>query len=210
MLDLDLTKVEGIDLTKGDLLDLSKGGLETHKLRVGAGWNCVEREMGSFMGFLFGKTQMLDVDLDLIAVLEDKNGRELERVYFNHKTDRHNAIRLDKDDRQGEAVRINIDYRCTNTCKDTENMTVILSNLPDNVQHVRFAVAIYDENTFRDVPQAYCKLVDETEGRVLCSFKMSEDGGRNKSIRMLTLHRAGTSWTLEAIGEYTPNRWNNV
>ncbi len=53
------------------------------------------------------------------------------------------------------------------------------------------------------IDNAYCKLVDETGRRVLCSVKMSEHGGDRTAVMMAVLKRYQGQWMFEAAEEYS-------
>ena len=203
---LDLSKDIVLDLSKGDYINLSKHALEGNELRAGCGWNC--KEVHEIRGFLFKRdvVSYKDVDLDLIAVLCDANDQFIDRVYFHH---RHGpGLMLDQDDRSGSVGPIDIDRVCTTPVLDNENIYINLREVPAYVSTIKLAVAIYDRNTFEDVVDAYCKLVDVKNNRVLCSFRMSEEGYENTCVHLCNLKRQGTDWIFEAVGKYSRKRFN--
>ena len=203
---LDLKKGISLDLSKGDYVNLSKNRLDSLQLRAGCGWN--SKEIHTPKGFFFKRDVVTykDVDLDLIAVLKDRGGRTVDRIYFHH---RHApGLMLDQDDRQGTVGKIDIQAICSSPVKDNENIYINLDRIPPQIDMIKIAVAIYDRNTFEDVTDAYCKLVDETNGRVLCSVKMSEEGMNNTCVHLANIRRKGPDWIFEAVGTYSRERFN--
>lgn len=198
---LDLSKGSGLtlDLQKGNFVNLSKNSLDKVKLRAGAGWNCKQVKTSGFFGF-GGTTSFLDIDLDLAVGMRDEYGELLYKVYFGNKT--APGVHLDKDDLTGTQGYIDIDQMCTSTKKDNENTTIDLSKVPKDVAQIEIGVCIYNNFVFSDIDNAYCKLVDETNNRVLCSVKMQNDGGRNKTVHMATLKRTTEGWVFESVKQY--------
>lgn len=203
---LDLSKGISLDLSKGDFVNLTKNHIDSLDLRAGCGWNSTEIHQQRGLIFKRDYVSYKDVDLDLIAVLEDEKGQLLDRIFFHH---RHGpGLILDQDDRSGSVGKIDINYVTQSPVKDNENIYINLRRVPREVKVIKLAVAIYDRNTFRDVTDAYCKLVDETNGRVLCSFRMSENGGENTCVHLANLKRMGNDWIFEAVGKYSRQRFN--
>lgn len=205
---LDLNKGITLDLEKGDFVNLSKNRLDHAVLRAGCGWNCRMVEKKG----LFGLTRrvMEDVDLDLTCSLEDAYGHVIDRVYFNHRA--VPGLQLDQDDRSGSSGWKDVDKECRSLSKDNENIMIRLDQVPANVAQIRIGVVIYNQgrqtkglpnHTFDMIDNAYCKLVDETGKRVLCSVKMSENGGDRTAVMMAILKRYQGQWVFEAAEEYS-------
>lgn len=204
---LDLNKRISLDLEKGDFVNLSKNRLDNAVLRAGCGWNCRMVEKRG----LFGKKRVMeDVDLDLICVLEDDRGNVIDRVFFNNRA--VPGLQLDQDDRSGSAAWKDVDQECRSLNKDNENILIRLNQIPAQVAQIRIGVVIYNQarrqkglpnHTFDMIDNAYCKLVDETGHRVLCSVKMSEHGGDRTAVMMAVLKRYQGQWMFEAAEEYS-------
>lgn len=170
---LDLSKGVSLNLNKGDLLNLTKTGVSLSKLRLAAGWDMA-----------FGR----NVDLDLAAYLQDDTGRVVSEIYFGNK--RGHNIYLDGDNLTGEGDG------------DDENIYMDLNNLLPSVTKVTFAVVIYSNHSFQDVKNAYVRLVDETQGREILKYNLSEDGGSAKAVRFGEVTKANNEWSFKAIGTY--------
>lgn len=199
---LDLSKGSTtLDLSKGTFINLSKNSLDNVKLRAGAGWN-VKREKRR--GLFFTQEVIRDIDLDLAVVLRDDNGSVIDKAYFGHKN--ASGVHLDKDDLTGSQGYLDIDKMCNSTAKDNENTTIELSKVDSRVSQIEIGVCIYNNFVFEDIDNAYCKLVDTTNNKVLCSVKMQNDGGRNKTVHMATLKRTPQGWVFESVKEYLPGR----
>lgn len=195
---LDLTKGTTLDLSKGSFINLSKNNLDGVKLRAGAGWNTKLVKSGFFgVG-----TRELNVDLDLCAICYDKYGNLVTSVYFGHKN--AEGIQLDTDDLTGSSGRIDINRMCNSTAKDNENMTINLSKVSSKIEQIDIQVCIYNDYTYEDIDNAYCKLVDTTNNKVLCSVKLQNTGGRNRTVKMASLKKTAEGWVFESLKEFEP------
>jgi tellurium resistance protein TerD len=170
-----------LNLEKGQLLDLTKYSTTLSKIRAAAGWD-VNDSGGS------------DYDLDLCAYLVNKNGEIFHTVYYGDKS--HKGIYLDGDNLTGEGEG------------DDENIHVTLDKLPDKTQKVIFAVVIYQAKSrgqkFKNVKNAYVRLIDENNGEdEICRYMLTEDGENNTAVTFAELDKSSGNWTFKAIGEYS-------
>lgn len=174
-----------LNLKKNDILNLSKASPNLHKIRVAAGWD-VNCSYGS------------DYDLDLCAFLLDRNGKPVKTtqnmVFYGKKN--ATGIFLDGDNLTGEGDG------------DDENIYVTLNELHPNVERIVFNVVIYQAKSrsqyFGKVKNAYVRIVDESNnGREMCRYSLSNDGGRNTAVVFAELYKENGSWNFRAIGEYT-------
>lgn len=203
---LDLNKGITLDLKKGDFVNLSNNSLDSSVLRAGCGWNCRKVEK---RGLFRSKMVSEDVDLDLVAVLEDANGTILNRVFFNRL--QVPGLALDQDDRSGSDGYTDINAAVRSLSKDNENITIRLNMIAPQVQIIKIGVVIYNvgrvkqglrPHTFEMIDSAYCKLVDETGKKVLCSVRMGENGGDHTAVVMAVLKRYQGQWVFEAAEDY--------
>lgn len=204
---LDLNKGIQLDLNKGDFVNLSKHSLDRMSLRAGCGWN--NRQFVK-KGLFFSRTVTEDVDLDLVAVLENADGQVIDRVFFNRL--HVPGLTLDQDDRSGsEGVR-DIERSLRSLDKDNENISIRLNQIAPNVAMIKIGVVIYNiarqkqgqsKHTFNMIDSAYCKLVNETTGQVLCSVRMGDNGGDHTAVVMAILKRYNGQWVFEAAEDYT-------
>ena len=59
---------------------------------------------------------------------------------------------------------------------------------------------VYDTGqTFQEVQNAFCRIVDETNGDELARYTLAGGGAYTAQI-MAKVHRTGTNWTMTAIG----------
>lgn len=178
---VDTGSSEGLlNLTKGGILDLNKYSTSLSKVRAAAGWQ-VNRSVGS------------DYDLDLCAYLMTK-GRVSRVVYYGKKDGP--GLFLDGDNLTGSTGQ-----------NDDENIYVTLSGIPSDVDKIVFAVVIYEAASrgqkFKNVKNAYMRLVDEANGKEICRYVLTDDGGDNTAATLASLSRTGSGWQFEAIGKYS-------
>lgn len=184
---IDLTKkTDGLlNLKKNDILDLTKSVPTLNKIRVAAGWDVNNS--------LFGGT----FDLDLCAILLDKNGRPVDGmnpcVYYGKK--KSTGIFLDGDNLTGEGDG------------DDENIYVTLNDIPAAVDRIIFNVVIYDgiakRQKFSKVKNAYVRIVDtEKNDSEICRYNLTEDGGDNTAVVFAELNKNNNNWEFMAIGDY--------
>ena len=171
-----------LNLNKGDILDLTKYSDSLTKVRAAAGWKV--NAMGR------------DYDLDLCAYMLI-NGEVDSTVYYRDRN--HRGIFLDGDNLTGSTGN-----------NDDENIHVNLQELHPAVDEIVFAVVIYSaaerHQKFSNVKNAYMRLVDESNGKEICRYNLSEDGGDNTAVKLASLKKnANGNWSFHAIGEYSKN-----
>lgn len=169
-----------LNLQKNDILDLTKRNPSLNNVIVGAGWDVSRRGA--------------DIDLDLVALLLDENGKLIKRkglVYFGSK--KSQGIYLTGDNLTGEGDG------------DDERIIVTLSNLPQECTKVIFSVVIYGakrrRQNFGMVQNSYVRLLDaDNREKEICRFNLKENGGDNTGILFAELYREGSDWNFKALG----------
>ncbi|RBM23344.1 TerD family protein [Streptomyces sp. PT12] len=172
-----------LNLSKGQAINLQKsdGGTLT-AVRMGLGWQAAPRRG------LFG-TRTREVDLDASAVVfADK--QPVDVVFFQHLTSDDGSVRHTGDNRVGGAGQGG----------DDEAILVDLQRLPVHVDQIVFTVNSFTGQTFAEVQQAFCRLVDETNGQELARYTLTGGGSYTAQI-MAKVHRQGGGWQMTAIGE---------
>lgn len=170
-----------LNLQKNDILDLTKTNPSLNNVIVGAGWDV--------------STRGADFDLDLAALLLDKNGRLLKKkglVYFGSK--KSQGIYLTGDNLTGEGDG------------DDERIIVTLSNIPEECEKVLFTVVIYSakmrRQNFGMIRNSYVRLLDaDNREKEICRFNLMENGGDNTGIIFAELYRDGREWNFKAVGQ---------
>ncbi|MEN8655842.1 TerD family protein [Streptomyces sp. 21So2-11] len=176
-----------VNMSKGQQISLTKsGGGELTVVRMGLGWKSVPRK-----GFLARMTAK-EIDLDASAVLfADKQAADV--VFFQHLTSDDGSVRHTGDNRVGGAGG------------DDESIVVDLQRVPVHVDQIVFTVNSFTGQTFEEVENAFCRLVDETNGQELARYTLT-GGGRHTAQIMAKVVRAGAGWQMAAIGEPAQGR----
>ncbi|MFJ3726463.1 TerD family protein [Streptomyces sp. NPDC090045] len=174
----------GINLNKGQQISLEKaGGGTLSVVRMGLGWQSAPRK-----GFLARMTAR-EIDLDASAVLFA--GQDpVDVVFFQQLVSKDGSVRHTGDNRVGGAGQGG----------DDESILVDLSRVPVHVDQIVFTVNSFTGQTFTDVQNAFCRLIDETNGQELARYTLS-GGGTYTAQVMAKVHRSGQGWNMSAIGE---------
>jgi tellurium resistance protein TerZ len=171
-----------VNLTKGQRISLTKsdGGTLT-AVRMGLGWQAAPRRG------LFG-SRSREIDLDASAVLFAA-GQPVDVVYFGHLISDDGSVRHTGDNLVGGAGHGD----------DDEAILVDLRRVPPRVDQIVFTVNSFTGQTFQEVRNAFCRLVDETTGRELARYTLT-GGGHYTAQIMAKVHQADSGWAMTAIG----------
>ncbi|MFF2020328.1 TerD family protein [Streptomyces sp. NPDC058171] len=196
-----------VNMTKGQAINLQKndGGTLT-AVRMGLGWQAAPRRG------LFG-SRTREIDLDASAVLfADKSPVDV--VFFRHLVSDDGSVRHTGDNVVGGVGQGG----------DDEAIVVDLQRLPVHIDQIVFTVNSFTGQTFAEVQNAFCRLVDETNGQELARYSLdgSEAGGiskdrapagpvgdawkRSTAQIMAKVHRAGAGWQMTAVGQAANGR----
>ncbi|MFB7917482.1 TerD family protein [Streptomyces sp. NPDC056061] len=172
-----------VDLSKGQRISLAKsGGGELTVVRMGLGWKAAPRK-----GFLARLTAR-EIDLDASAILF-AGGQAQDVVFFQHLTSNDGAVRHTGDNLVGGAGQGG----------DDESIVVDLQRVPAHIDQIVFTVNSFTGQTFEEVENAFCRLVDETTGQELARYTLT-GGGRHTAQIMAKVTRSGAGWQMTAIG----------
>jgi tellurium resistance protein TerZ len=169
-----------VNMTKGQRISLEKPGGQLTLVRMGLGWDAVKKKG------LFGSRER-EIDLDASCVLY-ADGRLADVVYFGKLTSDDGAVRHTGDNLTGAGDG------------DDESVIVDLNRVPVHVSSLVFTVSSFNGQTFNEVANAFCRLVDETNGAELARFELS-GGGQHTGMVMAKVYRHGPAWKMAAIGE---------
>ncbi|MEU5051830.1 TerD family protein [Streptomyces sp. NPDC021096] len=171
---VNLSKGQGISLQKAD------GGTLT-AVRMGLGWQAAPRRG------LFG-TRTKEIDLDASAVLfADK--QPVDVAFFQQLVSKDGSVRHTGDNLVGGAGQGG----------DDESILVDLQRVPVHVNQIVFTVNSFTGQTFAEVRNAFCRLVDEGTGQELARYTL-DGGGPYTAQIMAKVHRVGNGWQMTAIG----------
>jgi tellurium resistance protein TerZ len=170
-----------VSLTKGQSVSLVKngGGVLTH-VRMGLGWDAVKKK-----GFFGMKEQ--EIDLDASAVLYDAQGNVVDQVWWKQLRSADGSVVHTGDNRTGAGDG------------DDESIVVYLDRLPTHVNQIIFLVNSFTGQNFSQIENAFCRLVDETNGAELARFDLTGSGTHTAQV-MSKVARNGGGWTMAAIG----------
>lgn len=181
----------GINLSKGQKISLEKesgGGLT--KVTMGLGWDA--RQAKGFMSKLFGGGGG-DIDLDASAVLFNEQKQMTDTVWFGQLRSKDGAVVHTGDNMTGEGEG------------DDEQIIVDLSALPANVTDLVFVVSSFRGDTFDQIENAFCRIVDTPKNSEIARFQLS-GGGSHTALVMARLSKGSGGWDMTAIGEPTSGR----
>jgi tellurium resistance protein TerZ len=176
-----------VNLSKGQSVSLTKssGGSLT-RVRMGLGWDAVKKRG------LFG-SRSLSIDLDASCLLFDASGRLVDQVWFNQLRSNDGAVQHTGDNRTGAGEG------------DDESIIVELGQLPAAVQTLVFVVNSFTGQNFSQIENAFCRLVDETNGNEVARYELTGSGTHNAQI-MSKVTRDGAGWSMTAIGAIANGR----
>jgi len=182
-----------LDLEKGLSLDLAKDDVGLKSVDIGVNW---AKMQSKFLGFSMGKKS---VDLDLSALLFDKNGLHINTVYFGHLKSqgiRHSGDDLVGDDKNDEL--------------DNEIISIELNALNPLVCSIAIVLVSFRGEPFENVPYAEIKIYDKSTGKrepFLKTNVKAEDKFKGKvSLIFGLLSKKDTLWSYTNISEPTDKR----
>ncbi|WP_427915717.1 TerD family protein [Rhodococcus sp. KRD162] len=184
--EVSLTKSKPVSLTKGQKVTLRKdGGVALTVIRMGLGWDPVTTpKRGGLFG---GGGRATNIDLDASAImLADRSVNDV--VYYGQLKAKDGSILHQGDNLTGEGEG------------DDEVIVVDLTRVPQHVTGIIFTVTSYRGQTFEQVDNAFCRLVDNTTNTELARFTL-QGGMPFTGLVMAKVYRQGSEWKLQAIGD---------
>ncbi|MFT4127631.1 MAG: TerD family protein [Gordonia sp. (in: high G+C Gram-positive bacteria)] len=179
--EVSLTKSRPVSLAKGQKVTLRKdGGVKLTRIRMGLGWDQVKRSGG-----FFGRQREIDLDA---SVLMFSRGQLAGVVYYGQLRSDDNSILHSGDNLTGAGEG------------DDEVISVDLPAVHPAIDNLVFTVTSYQGQTFQEIANAFCRLVDDTTGAELARYTLA-GGMPYTAVTMAVIHREGGEWKLRAIGE---------
>ncbi|MGL5334633.1 MAG: TerD family protein [Enterovibrio sp.] len=175
MASISLEKRQSVSLTKQSESPLTQ-------LQFGLGWDPAKKT--GFLGKLFGGND--SIDLDASVVLLDAAGKKLDMVWFRQLKSQCGSIKHSGDNMTGEGDG------------DDESIYIDITRLPAEVEHLAFTVNSFRGQTFNDVENAFCRVVDQN-GKELAKYTLTEQG-KHTGILISALQRKGGEWEFTAHG----------
>lgn len=172
-----------INLKKGQKIDLTKTNPGLEKILIGLGWDTNKYDGQS------------SFDLDASVFLLDENGKcssEQNFIFYGNTKNTNNSVVHSGDNRTGDGDG------------DDEVIEVNLSQIPQDVKEVVFAITIYDAETrdqnFGQVNNSFVRVVDDKNGEELIRYDLGEDFSIETALVVSKLYRHGSEWKFAAIG----------
>lgn len=174
-----------VSLSKNQSVSLTKQSPSLSRVQFGLGWDAAKKKKGLFASLLGGGGNDA-IDLDASCVLIDQSGTPLDVVWFRQLESNCGSVVHSGDNLTGEGDG------------DDEVITVDLNRLPASVEYLAFTVNSFRGQTFNDVENAFCRVVDQS-GKELARFELSEQG-THTGIIISSLRRNGGQWDFTAHG----------
>ncbi|WP_277501681.1 TerD family protein, partial [Nocardioides sp. ChNu-99] len=178
--EVSLRKGAPVSLQKGQRVRLTKdGGQALTVVRMGLGWDPIRK------GGIFGSREV-DIDLDASVVLF-AGQQPVDLAFYNNLVTRDGSVQHQGDNRTGDGSG------------DDETILVDLTRVPVHVDNLVFIVTSYSGQTFEQVQNAFCRLVDQADGE-LARFTLA-GGMPFTAMAMARVFREGGGWKMQAIGD---------
>ncbi|MBW7983096.1 TerD family protein [Enterobacillus tribolii] len=174
-----------VSLSKNQSVSLAKQSPSISRVQFGLGWDAAKKKKG-FLSGLFGGGGNDSIDLDASCVLLDQSGEPLDVVWFRQLESRCGSVVHTGDNLTGEGDG------------DDEVIMVDLQRLPANVEYLAFTVNSFRGQTFNDVENAFCRVLDQS-GKEMARYELSEQGAHT-GIIISSLRRNGGQWDFTAHG----------
>ena len=179
-----------VSLSKGQKIDLTKQAPGLSRVRMGLGWDPIKKT-GMF-GKLFGGSAEA-IDLDASCLLYDDAKQLVDTVWFRQLKSTDGSVSHSGDNLSGEGGG------------DDETISVDLQRLPTRVTALVFVVNSFRGQTFNEVENAACRLLDESSGAEIARFDLREKGAHT-GVVMAVLSRSGGTWSMRAVGKPASGR----
>ena len=180
-----------ISLAKGQKISLAKeaGSTSLSKVVMGVGWDMAQTKRGGFLGGLFGgKSGSESIDLDASCIMFDDQKQVVDVVYFGQLSSKDGSIRHTGDNLTGEGDG------------DDEQIIVELSRIPGAVKTLVFTVSSFRGQTFDQVANAFCRIVNGANNQEIAKYTLTSQGSHTAQI-MAKLYQHNGEWKMAALGE---------
>jgi tellurium resistance protein TerZ len=185
-----------VSLSKGQQVGLAKAdGRSLTLVRMGLGWQAAPPR-----GFLYRLTALAagPIDLDASAVVFS-DGEAADVVFFEHPVSDDGSVRHFRDNLVfGAGAGVGVGG-------DEESILVDLQRVPPHIDQIVFIVTSFTGQTFAQVRDVFCRLLDENTGEELARYTVA-GGGKYTAQVMAKVHRFGAGWQMAAIGELADGR----
>lgn len=172
-----------VSLSKNQSVSLRKHSSTLCQLHFGLGWDPIKKK-GLFSSLFGGGNQA--IDLDAGCVLMDNAGNTIDTIWFRKLQSSCGSVIHGGDNLTGEGDG------------DDEIINVNFSKLPSNVEYLAFTVNSFRGQSFNDVENAFCRVVEQT-GKELARYELTEQGSHT-GIVISSLRRSQGNWDFTAHG----------
>lgn len=182
-----------VNLVKGQKISLEKeGGAALSQVVMGLGWDAGGGGKKGLFGFGGGQ----QIDLDASCVLFDETGAAVDTVWFRQLRSKDGSVTHTGDNLTGEGEG------------DDEQIIVDLAQVPGSVKSLVFVVNSFTGQNFSQVENAFCRLLDRSNGKEIARYDLSCQGNHTGQV-MAKIYRHNNEWKMHAIGENASGRTFN-
>lgn len=173
-----------VSLSKGGNVSLDKeSGGTIKKVMVGLGWEERATDGAAF-------------DLDAVAFLVGASGKvrgDQDFIFYNQLKSADGSIEHMGDERTGAAEG------------DDEKIMMSLADVPADIERIVVAVTIHEaesrKQNFGMVSNAFVRVVNETDGKELARYDLSEDMSTETAMVFAEVYRRNGEWKFKAVGQ---------
>lgn len=180
-----------VNLSKGQRINLSKEVEGLSKIMVGLGWDAA-KQSGGILNHLFGSTSY-SIDCDASAITMGNGNKYRACIYYGNLSEDNVYHHGDNLTGDGDG--------------DDEQITVDLAHLSSEIERIVFVVNIYNcterKQDFGLIKNAYIRLVDESTGKEICKYNLSDDYAGKTAMIFAEVYRNNGEWKFNAIGQCT-------
>ena len=180
-----------VNLSKGQRINLSKEVEGLSKIMVGLGWDAA-KQSGGILNHLFGSTSY-SIDCDASAITMGNGNKYRACIYYGNLSEDNVYHHGDNLTGDGDG--------------DDEQITVDLAHLSSEIERIVFVVNIYNcterKQDFGLIKNAYLRLVDESTGKEICKYNLSDDYAGKTAMIFAEVYRNNGEWKFNAIGQGT-------
>ena len=180
-----------VNLSKGQRINLSKEVEGLSKIMVGLGWDAA-KQSGGILNHLFGSTSY-SIDCDASAITMGNGNKYRACIYYGNLSEDNVYHHGDNLTGDGDG--------------DDEQITVDLAHLSSEIERIVFVVNNYNcterKQDFGLIKNAYIRLVDESTGKEICKYNLSDDYAGKTAMIFAEVYRNNGEWKFNAIGQGT-------
>ncbi|MEJ2415906.1 MAG: TerD family protein [Exilibacterium sp.] len=172
-----------VSLTKGGNVNLSKEAPGLSAVFLGMGWDVRATD---------GK----DFDLDASAFMCTEAGKvrsDADFIFYNNLKSADGSVEHTGDNRTGAGEG------------DDEVVKVDLSKVPADIHKIAFTVTIHEAEkngqSFGQVSNAFIRVVNQSDGKELARYDLTEDGSTETALIFGELYRHSGEWKFRAVGQ---------